>query len=230
MEDIFEGLTNSVISHFYNHRFKYQLGVGILAVIGLLILGDHLFSSDNSYRINLFTEAISIGITVFIIDTLARRRDSIRSTNKLKADIQSRMRSKVNDVVRRAVEELRENEWTEDEFVKRAYLAGGNFQNISLAEIDFKGSSFMSADLRGTDFSEANLKWVDFSFATFDENTVLPDGSKWLDDSSLDRFTDPKHPRYWRSTLPYSPAYRGRRWTTDLTKWPHRTRDTSIYD
>lgn len=230
MEDLWEGLTNAIVSHLYKHRFKYQLGVGIFAVAVLLLVGERLFSGDDGYRVNLFTEAISIGITVFIIDTLARRRESIRETNKLKADIQSRMRSKVNDIVRRAVEEIRENEWTEDEILKRAYLGGGNFQNVTLGEIDFMGSSFMYADLRGADFTEANLKWVDFSFATFDETTILPDGSRWTSTSDLKRFTNPEHPLYWRSTLLFSPAYRGKRWTTDLTKWPHRMRDTSVYD
>ena len=50
----------------------------------------------------------------------------------------------------------------------------------------------------------ANLTGADFA-----EDTRLPDGTHWTPDTDITRFTDPDHPRFWRSDDPESPAYGG---------------------
>jgi hypothetical protein len=50
---------------------------------------------------------------------------------------------------------------------------------------------------------------MDLRDTQFDEETRLPDDTKWTPDADMSRFTDPKHPEFWRSDFLFSPAYRG---------------------
>lgn len=42
----------------------------------------------------------------------------------------------------------------------------------------------------------ANLQGANLLAAWFDEDTVLPDGTKWVPDTDMERFTDPDHPDF----------------------------------
>jgi hypothetical protein len=89
-------------------------------------------------------------------------------------------------------------------------LAGASLENASLTR-----SNLSHADLTGTNLQGANLRGADLKFAhlreaQFDEATELPDGTGWTQHSDLSRFTYPKHPDFWRSDDPVSPAYRGK--------------------
>jgi hypothetical protein len=89
-------------------------------------------------------------------------------------------------------------------------MAGANLENASLTR-----SNLSHADLTGTNLQGANLQGADLKFAQltevqFDEATELPDGTVWTEHSDLSRFTYSKHPNFWRSDDPESPAYRGR--------------------
>ena len=74
----------------------------------------------------------------------------------------------------------------------------------NLQEADLRGANLQEANLWG-----ANLQGADLGGATFDENTMLPDGTKWTPGTDMGRFTDREHPDFWRSDDPASPAYRG---------------------
>jgi hypothetical protein len=65
------------------------------------------------------------------------------------------------------------------------------------------------ANLQGANLSYANLQGAVLEDAELNETTILPDGTQWTPDTDLKRFTDPKHPNFWRSDEPDSPAYRG---------------------
>jgi hypothetical protein len=67
----------------------------------------------------------------------------------------------------------------------------------------------MSFNMPRIGLSGANLQGADLTGAKFDENTTLPDGTKWTPDTDMTRFTDPEHPEFWRSDIKWSPAYRG---------------------
>ncbi len=83
------------------------------------------------------------------------------------------------------------------------YLRGATLSRANLQEADL-----CDAFLKGADLKHANLQGASLSGAKFDEETVLPDGSKWAPDTDMARFTDPAHPDFWRSDDPDSPAYR----------------------
>ena len=115
-----------------------------------------------------------------------------------------------------------------------AYLHQANLARADLIRTNLTGASLIGADLTGTMLRWANLTGADMSSvnlagaelwnanlenavlagATFDEETFLPDSdplgsSLWTPDTDMTRFTNPKHPKFWRSDNPMSPAYRG---------------------
>ena len=67
----------------------------------------------------------------------------------------------------------------------------------------------MRADLASADLFGADLMYANLTGADFAEDTRLPDGTHWTPDTDITRFTDPDHPRFWRSDDPESPAYGG---------------------
>lgn len=41
-----------------------------------------------------------------------------------------------------------------------------------------------------------------FNEAIFDPNTILPDGSHWVEGVDVKRFTDAAHPNFWQPPSP----------------------------
>ena len=82
-------------------------------------------------------------------------------------------------------------------------------QQAHLRKANLKGANLLFADLRLVDLKEANLQQVDLreaklqqanlEGAEWDEKTIMPDGTQWTSNSDLRRFTNPNHPRFWRS-------------------------------
>jgi hypothetical protein len=75
---------------------------------------------------------------------------------------------------------------------------------------NLQGADLTLTNLQGADLRRTNLQGADLEVAQFDENTILPDMTKWTPDTDMKRFTDPKHPQFWRSDDPKSPAYGGK--------------------
>jgi uncharacterized protein YjbI with pentapeptide repeats len=74
-----------------------------------------------------------------------------------------------------------------------ADLARANLQRAYLGEANLQKVNLERADLRGADLWEANLQEANLS-----QDTTLPDGTNWTPDTDMARFTDPKHPDFWR--------------------------------
>lgn len=181
--------------------YGYQIIVGVVLVgIGIL-LGHYLFSDTDGYSLNLFTEFISICVTIFVLNTLAEAREKRRELTRLKTYLIARLGSEVNDVARSAAEELRLQGWLSDGSLRGAYLGRANLQNAPLWGADLRHANFEGADLRNAilsmadlrhaDFSDAKLQGVNFSYANlvyvesneyteFDESTTMPDDRKWF--------------------------------------------------
>ncbi len=301
----------------HQHLFFYQiLGGTVLVALGML-LGAAIFAQDDGYATNLYTEILSIGVTVFILNLLAERREEARRTRDLQAQLVRDAGSTSNEAAKRAIDELSKRGWLRGESgllqgselsggrLQDAILAGANLQNTrivdaklnrvnlykanlshsliwgcdmreaklgylelnqaKIGDTDLSGaklwfanfnralvfrSNFENADLSNTNLLEAkfdqsnlnhaqitnaklhnvslvkaSLHNADLQFsnmqgadlleaelnnAQFNEYTILPDGTHWTPDTDLTRFTDPSHPHFWRSSYPFSPAYRGR--------------------
>lgn len=166
----------------HDNRTLYQVLGGITLVVFGLILGQILFGNDEGYPTNLFTEGLSLGVTVFVLNLLAKQREE----QTLKKRLLQQLGSSFNVIALTALEELWSRGWLQD-----ASLVGADLSR---------------ADLRGADFSKANLTGVHFSsrrygHARLDSNTRLPDETFWREGApitELERFTDPTHPNYWR--------------------------------
>lgn len=87
--------------------------------------------------------------------------------------------------------------------LNRADMVNSNFHNAQMRYANLEASYLGAADLRGANLQDAYLAGAHFTDmyfgdATFDSNTVLPDGSRWDQTAEIDRFTDPAHPQYWQ--------------------------------
>ena len=117
-----------------------------------------------------------------------------------------------------AVERLRAQGWLSNRSLKDKLFIRANLRDANLEAAYLRGSSFENATLTGADLSNTNLLGTIFTGAdltdarlegaSYDDKTVLPDGTYWSPDTDMARFTDPAHPDYWRSEDPSSPAYR----------------------
>ena len=167
--------------HHDNHSLYQMLGGVLLVAIGLVI-GNILFSGDEGYATNLFTEALSLGATVFVLNLLAKQREE----RTLKKRLIQQLGSSFNIIALTALEEL----WS------RGWLQDGSLRGVDLSR----------ADLRGADLGKANLTGVQFfsrryGHVHFDEHTRLPDETFWQEDNpitDIERYTNPDHPEYWQ--------------------------------
>jgi hypothetical protein len=218
-----------------DHKSRYLRYVGVaLGVLGLLIMLLHNYPDEwifggavRAFYANFSTELIGIAITVLVIDCLHQHRQD----DQLKRQLVREMCSTDNGIALRAVHELAAHSWLKDGSIRRAYLLNANLQGAFLHDADLRGAYLIGAnlqgayliktDLKGADLKRANLKdaslsgadlygarWL--SSAIFNQNTTLPDSTKWTFDTDIDRFTNSEHPDFWRSDDPTSPAYRGK--------------------
>ncbi len=104
-----------------------------------------------------------------------------------------------------------------------AHLDDASLVYANLKNADLQGAYLSRANLAGADLRGANLRHVHFENANFamtggsmedinqpeklSEFTILPDSNLWQTGTDLDRFTDPDHPEFWRSSDPQSPAH-----------------------
>lgn len=80
-----------------------------------------------------------------------------------------------------------------------AFLAYANLKGASLMGANLRDADLMSADLKGADLHQADLRGAVIQWTSFDQNTILPDGSRYDFEGDLDQmrvFTDPDHPEF----------------------------------
>jgi uncharacterized protein YjbI with pentapeptide repeats len=92
--------------------------------------------------------------------------------------------------------------------LRNAMLQRSNLQEAILFEGDLRNADLKCADLRnvhlyltklqGADLRWANLEGARLDSPVLDSKTKLPDNSEWTHDTDLTRFTDSKHPGFWR--------------------------------
>lgn len=89
-----------------------------------------------------------------------------------------------------------------------AQLSFADLQGAQLFLADLPGAILIGTNFKGADLREANLGRATLSLvAGFDEKTRLPDWAWWTPHTDIARFTDPKHPEFWRSDMPISPPF-----------------------
>jgi uncharacterized protein YjbI with pentapeptide repeats len=97
---------------------------------------------------NVSTELTSIAITVLIIDTLNRRREARLEESREREQLTRQFGSSVNEVAKRASEELRARGW----------LTDGSLQGADLRIAHLEETKLWKADLQGVNLQWAKLK------------------------------------------------------------------------
>lgn len=150
------------------HGF-YPILMIIIAVIIGISLGAWLFAGDTPiltgdllhYVSNLWTEALSIGLTVIILDQVNQWRDRQRHKRDLRENLINEARSSNNTVATHAIKQLRDRDW----------LAGdeGVLQGANLESANLQGADFADANLQKAELSYANLQTTRLTFANLQE-------------------------------------------------------------
>lgn len=131
----------------------------LLAVmlIGLGVwLGSFLFSvngplyNEDGYKTNLYTEFISIGITVGLLNFLAEQREKRRRKRDKIERLRREVRSDINSTARSAVNEAREEGWLTNSDKEPI------FKHVALTNIDYEEGSV--TDLTKANLNNANLE------------------------------------------------------------------------
>jgi uncharacterized protein YjbI with pentapeptide repeats len=79
-----------------------------------------------------------------------------------------------------------------DDAARAATFWDANLRDAILRQATLFGVNFGRADLRGAKLNDAKLTFAtDLENAKCDENTILPDGSKWTPDTDWVKFTAP---------------------------------------
>lgn len=150
-------------------KFIYRLmGYAVLVIVGIIIgaglfgTGGALFAGQDdtrAYSTNLYTEFISITITVLVLNTLAERREQNRRTADLKARLLREARSTVNDVAVQAINEIRENGWltSADGLLKGANLVEANLRFVDLSKANLEFTKLIRTRLQRANLMDANL-------------------------------------------------------------------------
>ena len=85
--------------------------------------------------------------------------------------------------------------------MRGAGLGGANLHQAKLFFADLQNVSFRGANLELAELEYANLRGADLMYAnlriaSFDESVTLPDGTKWMKGTDIERLTNPEYPRF----------------------------------
>ncbi len=156
--------------HREYRNFYRLLGGGALVMLGVII-GAVLFSGNapaiddiSGYFTNLYTEAVSVILTIFVLNYLQEQREErqrIRDVEQKQTQLILDATSSVNNVAKNAIDELRKRNW----LGTYVTLMGGGYRHSLLAclrgvrfsKSDLRDAYLETTDLRKTRFSKCNL-------------------------------------------------------------------------
>lgn len=141
---------------------RYLLEYRMLVIVALIVAGLWVFGSNGlsllddmlGYVTNVFTEALSIIVTVLVLDRLNERRADQRAEAALKEDLVRRAGGVANTFALDAVEELRRRGWLSGD---ASLLAGATLNGANLAAARLREANLSGVDLVAANLSNANL-------------------------------------------------------------------------
>lgn len=156
-----------------HHRYAdfYRIGGGLMLVLLGVWIGSILFR--DGYATNLYTEALSVVVTILVLDQINQWRETQRTKSRLVREAGSRS----NEVAIAAVEWLRAEHWLSGKtgLLKNAHLWSANLANSNLQEANLENAymreanlenaTAQSANFKGANLRRANLKNVQFGDA-----------------------------------------------------------------
>ncbi len=188
------------------------------------------------FIMDLVPEAVGILFTVFILDRLNEQRELEQLQNRLvrEASGQANEASKLacdwmqfegwltgdasllaGDKIWRANMvgvDLSSANLVKTDFY-RSDLTGANLYRIDALNANFAYANMSGCDLVAANLKGANLEGANIEGIIWDHHNqspaILPDGQPWTAETDMKRFTDYRHPDFWRSDDPQSQAYTG---------------------
>ena len=160
------------------HRLFYELLGGLVLLIIGIFIGAMFFSGENpkdDYPMNLFTEAMGIAATVFVVNRWYVHRDRERLKRRLVREAGSRS----NDLARSAIGQLHDEGWLkgDDGLLREASLSRANWENMEgLHRANLQDANLRNANLKNASLSEANLQEARLFGANL-ENANLSDAN-----------------------------------------------------
>lgn len=146
----------------------FPLSFAAILMLIMIWVGSNLFD-DNSYWTNLFTEGISIGVTVLILDRL----NGFRAEQQLKRRLIREAGSQSNETAKAAIDWMWHEGWLSgdaslliDSDLSRANLSGAILRNANLSKAKLPNGNMIAANLDGADFSGVEMPHAKFSGAT----------------------------------------------------------------
>lgn len=194
------------------YKWFYPIFLGLTLIVSGIVIGGYLFGSSNpilegnmlSYITNLWTEAVSIGITVVVLDRIYSYRNTKTQRELLLKQLIREMGSYDNGTAIRAIEAIKDEGWLTNGTLsglrwkfpnlegtnlqranfKSSQLLGANLQYVSAYHVNFENARLDSSDLKYGKFNVANCKnasfpyvdmrYADFRYVNF-ENAYLPE-------------------------------------------------------
>lgn len=132
----------------------YKIGGGLLLVLVGVWIGSLLFTEG--YSTNIYTEMLSIFVTILVIDRL----NEWRNIQQLKKQLTREASSRDNSTALNAIDWLRAEKWLtidDDSLLMGTKLSRANLENAYLYEANLKNSNLYKCDLSHADLSRANM-------------------------------------------------------------------------
>ena len=159
---------------WHDEKFVYQI-LGGLVLVGIGVwIGLRLFGGDPGYATNLYTEVLSISMTVLVVDLLARRREEQREEARFKQREEARLKQREDVWLKRNLIVPMGSQVTDtavsaaNELLVRGWLVDGSLKGANLMELPASedgpdqcqppGGSVYAADLQGAFLSQVNLR------------------------------------------------------------------------
>ena len=137
--------------------------LGGLVLVGFGVwLGANLFAGDAGYGTNLYTEFISIAVTVLFIDNLNRRRDDRRRKQELAERLLREARSPDTATAQNAFHQMKDLELI---YGKDSILRGADLRSIRPGNVDLTGANMEGAKLAMADFSNCTFDYANLEGA-----------------------------------------------------------------
>jgi len=170
----------------------------VAAGLALAILGAVTSTEGwKALSLNLGTELLGAVVIYLLLEKTIGVRERREAEIE---DLIHKMGSPVKDEAVAAAHALHEAD------LSRTDLGWANLSRANLSETNLYWANLRKAILAEANLSRANLSMANLRGANL-AGAILPDGAEWSEDADLARFTDPKHPNFWRSDDSESPAY-----------------------
>ncbi len=110
--------------------------------------------------------------------------------------------------------------------LQRAYFVGSDLKGTSFTDSDLGDASLLGANVIGAKFTD--IKWQFIHSYGHVSSATLPDGTKWTENTDIERFTHPSHPEF-ETTLKKINVVRQKMSLTNLDK-PNIVSDEELDD